>query len=106
MTSNTTANIITAIAATITAMGGLVVAVGLLVPTLRGVRQVHTIVNQQRTDMQRYNVALVEVLKLHGIDIPIDQSLPVTGHRDHSGQTAAVDVKIVNPDPVDVKLSE
>lgn len=100
-TSNTTANVITAIAATITALGGLVVAVGLLLPTLRGVRQVHTIVNQQRTDMQRYNIALAEALKRAGIEVPIDQSLPVT-----SDPAQPVDVKIVNPDPVDVKLTE
>lgn len=43
---------------------------------------VHTIVNQQRTDQQRYQIALVELLKKHGITVPIDQSLPVTGQVD------------------------
>lgn len=83
--SNTTANIITAVAAVITALGGLAIGVSLLVTALRTKRTVgtiHTIVNQQRTDAQRYNIALTELLKKHGIEVPIDQSLPVVGEPD------------------------
>jgi len=75
---STGAGIITAIATVITALGGLILAFSVLLPILKQVKQVHTIVNQQRTDQQRYNIALVELLKKHGIEVPIDQSLPVT----------------------------
>ena len=88
-THSTTAGIITAVSATITALGGLVLALGVLIPILRATRRVetqtsviHTIVNQQRTDAQRYNIALSELLHKHGIEPPIDQSLPVIGHED------------------------
>jgi len=79
---STLAGIITAIAACLTAVGGVILAFAVLLPILRTVRVTHTIVNQQRTDAQRYNIALVELLRLHGIDIPIDQSLPVVGQPD------------------------
>lgn len=89
MADSTTAGIITAVATALTALGGLILAISVLVPILRSTRRVetqvgvvHTIVNQQRTDAQRYNIALSEVLRAHGIDIPVDQSLPVTGHGD------------------------
>ncbi len=36
---------------------------------------VHRIVNQQRTDMQRYQEALVAALQRAGVDIPRDESL-------------------------------
>jgi len=68
------AGVITAIATVITALGGLVVALGLLVPTLRATRATHQIVNQQRTDMLRYQTALVTALESGGIDVPYDQS--------------------------------
>jgi len=52
------------------------------VPILRKTREVHNevaevhhIVNQQRTDMQRYQRALVVSLQKHGIEVPEDQSL-------------------------------
>lgn len=86
MTDSTIAGTITALATVITALGGLVLAVSVLIPNLRlsrrvekEVKTVHTIVNQQRTDAQRYNIALAEVLRKHGIELPVDQSLPVTG---------------------------
>jgi histidyl-tRNA synthetase len=86
---STGAGVITAIATVITAVGGLVLAVGVLIPILRQTRSldkkvdtVHTIVNQQRTDAQRYNIALAELLRKNGIEVPIDQSLPVTTQAD------------------------
>jgi hypothetical protein len=39
------------------------------------VDQVHVIVNQQRTDMQRYIRAQSALLREHGIALPIDQSI-------------------------------
>lgn len=80
---STLAGIITASAAVFTALGGLVLAIGVLIPILRNskstlnqVMDVHHIVNQQRTDAQRYQHALVMALKHAGIEVPADQSLP------------------------------
>lgn len=75
MEPSTLAGIITAAATVITACGGVILAISVLIPILRQTRQIHTIVNQQRTDMERYQRALVAVLKEHGIDVPIDQSI-------------------------------
>lgn len=87
--SSTFAGTITAISTLITAFGGVLLALTVLIPILRTTRKVdeqvatiHTIVNQQRTDAQRYNIALTELLKKNNIEIPIDQSLPVNGERD------------------------
>jgi hypothetical protein len=88
---STLAGVITATATVITALGGLALAIAVLVPALRAARaaeansaktvtevaKVHTIVNQQRTDAQRYQVALVEALQQAGIKVPTDQSLLV-----------------------------
>ncbi len=76
------AAIITALATAFTALGGLVLAFSVLIPTLRKTREntvavaeVHTMVNQQRTDMMRYQEALVEALQQGGVAIPADESL-------------------------------
>lgn len=78
------AGIVTAFASVLTAFGGLLLSVAYVIPAFRTVRktkiavdEVHTIVNQQRTDAQRYQIALVSALKAAGIDVPIDQSLPI-----------------------------
>ncbi len=76
------AGVITAIAATFTALALVITALSVLVPTLRQVRKVHTIVNQQRTDLLRYQRALVIALKNEGIDIPVDQSIDTTDDLD------------------------
>jgi hypothetical protein len=83
---STVAGIITASATVLTALGGVILAISVLIPNLRLMRRtanqvetVHTIVNQQRTDQQRYNIALVQLLKKNGIEVPVDQSLPVSG---------------------------
>lgn len=39
------------------------------------VQEVHKIVNQQRTDMVRYERALVAALKRAGVEVPVDQSI-------------------------------
>lgn len=37
--------------------------------------EVHAIVNQQRTDMQRYQASLIAALQASGVDVPPDESL-------------------------------
>jgi hypothetical protein len=66
--------IITAIAATITAIGGLIVAFTVLIPMFRNTKTIHKIVNQQQTDLRNYQRALLETLSAHNIPIPPDQS--------------------------------
>jgi uncharacterized Ntn-hydrolase superfamily protein len=84
MSGTDIAVVVTAVGTAVTAVGGLVLAVGVLVPILRNTRkavattaEVHTMVNQQRTDMLRYQVALVDALRSAGIDVPTDQSLGI-----------------------------
>lgn len=74
MTASSWAGVITAFATVLTAAGGLVAALRLLVPILRQTKEVHKIVNQQRTDMRRYTKTLIAALAAHGIEIPVDQS--------------------------------
>jgi hypothetical protein len=74
MTASSWAGVITAIATVLTAAGGLVAAIRLLIPILHQTKEVHKIVNQQRTDMMRYQRALEHALKHAGIALPIDQS--------------------------------
>jgi hypothetical protein len=76
------AAVITAVASVLTATGGLVLAVGVLIPNLRATRaavkatqDVHVMVNQQRTDAMNYQAALIRALNAAGIDVPLDQSL-------------------------------
>lgn len=99
---STFAGTVTAVATVITALGGLFLALAVFVPTLRETRkavaasdkavlasaevkesiaEVHTIVNQQRTDMLNYQRALVRLLNKHGIEVPEDQSID---HEDKS----------------------
>jgi hypothetical protein len=65
---------VTAFATMLTALGGFLVAIRVLIPTRKQIQAVHTIVNQQKTDMERYQRALVAALSEHGITIPVDQS--------------------------------
>ena len=81
MTGSSLAGIVTAASAMallITAVSGLIVAVTKLLPLVRAnektLNEVHTIVNQQRTDMERYQRALVAALSDAGIAVPADQS--------------------------------
>lgn len=66
--------IITAIAATITAIGGVIVALTVLIPMYRVTKITHKIVNQQQTDLKNYQMALIKALELHNIEVPEDQS--------------------------------
>jgi len=71
---STIAGIITAFATLITAVGGLIVAIKVLVPNFRETRKIHTLVNKQYTDVQQFNKALISALVKAGIDVPEDQS--------------------------------
>lgn len=75
MSPSSIAGVITACAAVFTALGGLVLAVTVLIPMLRTGKSTHEIVNQQRTDMQRYIRALTRSLKEAGVELPVDQSV-------------------------------
>jgi hypothetical protein len=68
--------IITAIAATITAVGGVIVSLTVLLPMFRTAKETHKIVNQAHTDSVNYQNALIRALKDAGIVVPIDQSQP------------------------------
>jgi hypothetical protein len=78
--ATTVVGIITAISTVLTALALVINAITARRRDKRienKVDVVHTIVNQQRTDMQRYIRALSNTLKEHGIDLPVDQSLEV-----------------------------
>lgn len=64
------AGMITAFATLVTAAGGFLLAIKVIMPT-------HKIVNQQRTDMINFQTVLINTLKEHGIKIPEDQSKAV-----------------------------
>jgi hypothetical protein len=70
------AGIVTAIASGITAVGGIIVAMVVLMPALRIAKETHKLVNQTRTDALNYQNALIRALRAGGIEVPIDQSLP------------------------------
>jgi uncharacterized membrane protein len=83
MTGSSVAGIFTAGASALTALTLLFAALPALIKVIREQRrnstkidEVHVIVNQQKTDMTRYQEALIRALDLHGIDVPIDQSKP------------------------------
>jgi hypothetical protein len=67
VTGSSVAGIITAIATMLTALGGLLLAVKVIIPT-------HKLVNQRYTDLTQYIKALVGVLEKHDIEVPKDQS--------------------------------
>ena len=78
----TTADVVTLIGA----IGGLITVVTAAIVSLRkiervkvelkeDVKEVHKIVNQQRTDMLAYQKTLIDVLVARGINVPTDKSL-------------------------------
>jgi hypothetical protein len=62
--------LVTAIATLLTALGGMFVALKYVVPT-------HKIVNSEKTDRLRFIAALEQALRVAGVAIPVDQSLPI-----------------------------
>ena len=77
MSGSSWAGIVGAAAGLITAGAAVIGVLPALIKVLRQVKEVHKIVNQQHTDMQRYQAALVSALNKAGVEIPVDQSLPV-----------------------------
>jgi len=78
MPDSTLAGVITASATVLTAIALVITAVAGLIRSRRvegKVDQVHTIVNQQRTDALNYQRALIAALSKAGVDVPADQSV-------------------------------
>lgn len=76
--ASTLAGIIAAFAGVFTSLALVITAIGALKRSHKveaKVDQVHVIVNQSRTDMLRYQRALVKALVAHGITVPEDQSI-------------------------------
>jgi hypothetical protein len=78
MTGSSIAGIVGASAGVVSALALLVGALPELIRVRRQVREVHKIVNQQRTDMQNYQRALERALREAGVAVPIDQSIEPT----------------------------
>lgn len=78
MADSSVAGIVGASAGVISAIGLLIGALPALIKVLRQVREVHKIVNQQRTDMANYQRALERALTDAGIAVPVDQSIEPT----------------------------
>lgn len=70
----TIAGMLTAGATLLTAIGGLIVTIKVMIPNFKVNKSTHKIVNQQRTNMEQYQKALIKVLAAHDIEIPEDQS--------------------------------
>lgn len=79
--------IVIAIATAITAIGGFIVSVGVLLPNLRIAKETHHLVNQGHTDSVNYQNALIRALKDRGIEVPIDQSAPNGGTQSGSSNS-------------------
>jgi predicted histidine transporter YuiF (NhaC family) len=77
MAQSTIAGVITAIASVCTAVGLIITALTAYKKVTKveeKVDIVHKIVNQQRTDAENYQRALIRALVAAGIKVPIDQS--------------------------------
>lgn len=85
----TTIDLITAIATAFTAIGGVIVALKLLLPALDLARRTHHLVNQGHTDSINYQNALIRALKARGIEVPIDQSAPIGGTQKDEHNTSS-----------------
>ena len=85
LSSSSAAGVITAIATTIFAVSSFVTAFTLLVPILRVTKSTHVIVNQEKTDRQRYQRALIAALHNAGVAIPVDQSVPLSVEAEPTG---------------------
>ena len=73
------AAVATAAASVITAIGGIILSVAVLIPLYRTSQSTHALVNQQRTDGINYQNALIRALKSAGVNVPVDQSAPNGG---------------------------
>lgn len=75
MTGSSIAGIITAVATVLLALGGVITAVGVLIPILRLSRSTHEIVNSEKTNRLNFQRALIRALNDAGVPVPVDQSL-------------------------------
>jgi predicted tellurium resistance membrane protein TerC len=76
------ASVVTAIATSVTTVGGVILTWKGLIPairtgkdTLRTAEETHHLVNQSRTDAAKYTQDLTDLLQSHDISIPHDKSL-------------------------------
>jgi hypothetical protein len=76
MTGSSVAGVIGASAGVVSALALVFAALPALIKTLREVRKVHVIVNQQHTDMANYQGALIRALEAAGVTVPINQAQP------------------------------
>jgi hypothetical protein len=74
MTGSSLAGIITAFATLLTAIGGFIVAMKVIIPMKTETTKILTHVNQQHTDLVRRITVLTRALVKEGIQIPEDQS--------------------------------
>jgi hypothetical protein len=72
---STSAGITTAVSTIIIALTGLLAAFAGFYKVIRPVKEIHEIVNSQRTEMRQYTEVLMAVLRSHGIEVPIDKSM-------------------------------
>jgi hypothetical protein len=63
------------IPAWITAITGLIVSIGGTWVTFKTIIPTHKIVNQEKTDRDNFNRALIRALDEAGIKVPVDQSI-------------------------------
>jgi hypothetical protein len=88
--ATTVVGIITACGTVLLALTAFIAAVKGIIPLLRSarevqqkigvvenqVKEVHVIVNQEKTNRENYQRALITALNRAGVDVPADQSLP------------------------------
>jgi hypothetical protein len=75
--TSTIVGVVTATSTLVIAIGGVITALTVFLPMFRQIKQVHTIVNQQQTDLRNYQRALVAALTKAGVEVPQDQSAPL-----------------------------
>jgi len=69
------AAIISALAALVTAVGGVLIAYRVLIPIVRKTDEVHALVNSNREDMLRREEVLIAALQHAGVKIPPNAAL-------------------------------
>lgn len=78
------AGTLTAAATLLTAVGGFIVTIKVMIPNFKTNKETHKIVNQQRTDMLNFQNALIRALVAHDIEVPIDQSIPTPENKSNN----------------------
>jgi hypothetical protein len=73
------ATLVSAVTGLVTAIGGLIAVLHYVIPIKRAADATLTHVNRQRTDAATYTALLVDTLTEAGLVVPKDQSLSVAG---------------------------